>query len=484
MASITSDIASLMVLNSDVPQAAFIAWAQQVEQAAVSANLVLQDWTNTPPVSPVSGQIWATGSTPTGVWAGKANMLAWYVNGAGGTPTWVYFAPQTGWHAYIVTGAADYIFGGATWTAIAYGGGGGGGSYTLPASTVSALGGVKIPVSTTSGLTVAGDGTLTESPTDTAKLISNLALSDAGLLALAEKLAAQMAADPTSVSSLKGSGIGGNAPAISGAAVSHALGAAYYAIGVVWNGATFIAAGQNGNVSTSAAGLVWVWQGNKFAGATPTTIAAVGSVAVASFNTSAIYTTTDGVTWTLRSNFLGGASANVISNGTTFLAYNATNVWTSTDGVAWSSLHAHGAATVSTYPIYANGNWYIYPSGTTTVRRSPDGITWSSYGSANIPPSGPVAYANGVFVGVDGTSSLNMASIDGINFTDSPGTIGGAPTAARSIFFAGGQASADGRTFWSVGIPSGSGAPFGAATNGTTIIVVPQSTSNIIYSLS
>lgn len=64
--------------------------------------LVFQDFNvNTPPVSPTSGQAWLLGSSPTGVWAGHGNEVAfWWTAPLTFLSAWHFVTPQIGWRAW------------------------------------------------------------------------------------------------------------------------------------------------------------------------------------------------------------------------------------------------------------------------------------------------------------------------------------------------------------------------------------------------
>lgn len=64
----------------------------------------VQNVTNTPPGSPVSGDMYALGTAPTGAWAGKAGNLAQWTGAA-----WQFTAPGAGWLAYRA-GTGMYVF--------------------------------------------------------------------------------------------------------------------------------------------------------------------------------------------------------------------------------------------------------------------------------------------------------------------------------------------------------------------------------------
>lgn len=74
--------------------------------------------TNTPPGSPLNGQIWIVGASPTGAWAGWANDLAYWE-----TTQWVRIGRFTGLEVFNVGDSRRYRWTGSAWAEIAAGGG-------------------------------------------------------------------------------------------------------------------------------------------------------------------------------------------------------------------------------------------------------------------------------------------------------------------------------------------------------------------------
>lgn len=57
-------------------------------------NCAIEDFAlDTPPVAPINGQVWVTGSSPTGDWTGQDEKVAVYYNG------WHFFDPPVGFRA-------------------------------------------------------------------------------------------------------------------------------------------------------------------------------------------------------------------------------------------------------------------------------------------------------------------------------------------------------------------------------------------------
>jgi hypothetical protein len=65
--------------------------------------------TNTPPGSPVNGDMYVLGAAPTGAWVGRANNLAQWTGSA-----WMFTTPEAGWLAF-AEGAGLFVFNGTIW---------------------------------------------------------------------------------------------------------------------------------------------------------------------------------------------------------------------------------------------------------------------------------------------------------------------------------------------------------------------------------
>ena len=72
---------------------------------------VISQGLNTPPSSPVKGDRYIVGASPTGAWSGKAKNIAWYDGAA-----WKFDAPTAGWQSYVTADSAYYFYTGTAWT--------------------------------------------------------------------------------------------------------------------------------------------------------------------------------------------------------------------------------------------------------------------------------------------------------------------------------------------------------------------------------
>ena len=64
----------------------------------------------TPPATPVIGNCYIGGSSPSGAWSGHAQQLAAYTSGG-----WRFIAPRAGMGVYVASNASTAVFGGASW---------------------------------------------------------------------------------------------------------------------------------------------------------------------------------------------------------------------------------------------------------------------------------------------------------------------------------------------------------------------------------
>lgn len=90
---------------------------------ALSQIGVIDKDLSAPPVSPADGDTYIVGVSPTGLWAGQANNIAYYTEGA-----WFFYPPKNGWLAVVNDEDALYRYSGAAWGL--FGGGSGGASTT------------------------------------------------------------------------------------------------------------------------------------------------------------------------------------------------------------------------------------------------------------------------------------------------------------------------------------------------------------------
>jgi hypothetical protein len=87
--------------------------ADLLQIGRVGLHLSVRNRTTTaPPGSPADGDTYIPAATATGAWAGHENDVAVW-NGA----AWVFYAPRTGWVAYIEDEAKLSAFAAGAWSA-------------------------------------------------------------------------------------------------------------------------------------------------------------------------------------------------------------------------------------------------------------------------------------------------------------------------------------------------------------------------------
>jgi len=197
--------------------------------------------------------------------------------------------------------------------------------------------------------------------------------------------------------------------------------------GVTWSGTQYVAVGGTQKIYTSSDGLTWtlrssgtqklnrvIWSGSQFV--------AVGGNPVGGSTT--ILTSPDGVSWTTQplTGVTGSLSA-VAWSGSLFVAVGSGNlgngILTSPDGTTWTAQNSTNTNYLSGV-IWAGAQFIAFGSG--VMLTSPDGVTWSSptaivAGSTTpfVASFSALTYGAGKYVGVSGTSIYT--STDALSWT-------------------------------------------------------------------
>ena len=140
-----------------------------------------------------------------------------------------------------------------------------------------------------------------------------------------------------------------------------------------------------------------------------------------------LYWSTNGTTWTTRAHGIAETPNSIGYHQSTFVVVaNQGRVATSTDGITWTS--RNGTSTGSWYGL-ASGNGLIMIAGNTgRVATSTNGVTWTSryaapFGSDFI---GNLAFGAGLFVAY-GQSGTTATSTDGVSWTARTSTMSTGP---------------------------------------------------------
>jgi len=95
-----------------------------------------------PPVSPTEGQRYLVAASATGAWAGQSGTIAAWQDGA-----WAFYAPKTGWTAFVADEGILIAYNGTLWTSVS-------------SSSSVALLGINATADSTNRLVVRSDASL------------------------------------------------------------------------------------------------------------------------------------------------------------------------------------------------------------------------------------------------------------------------------------------------------------------------------------
>ena len=148
-------------------------------------------------------------------------------------------------------------------------------------------------------------------------------------------------------------------------------------------------------------------------------------VAVGANGSSQVATSTDGVSWTLRTAAASNQWVSVAFGNGVFVAVGQLltglgKVMTSPDGITWTA--QSGADSTSGWAAVTFGNGLFVatrnaPAGTQRIMTSPDGITWTLRTHASEGYLWSVTYGNGLFVALSYYGSNALTSPDGVTWT-------------------------------------------------------------------
>ena len=203
---------------------------------------------------------------------------------------------------------------------------------------------------------------------------------------------------------------------------AQSIGSTYTLYSVVWDGSQFVAVGQEeandfgGAIATSPDGVTWAVQNFSLAGAYAwNDIAWNGSQFAAVQSPGFIHTSDDAVTWTTTDLRVAGTDIrSITSDGNQFVAAGFGVVYTSPDGVAWTL--QNGGSRVQGFDITWDGSQFL-AVGFTSIFRSPDGATWQEQ-YLDFPRNGFVSVAaSGSRFVITGSNGLVLDSPDAATWT-------------------------------------------------------------------
>ena len=141
--------------------------------------------------------------------------------------------------------------------------------------------------------------------------------------------------------------------------------------------------------------------------------------AATSNNTTTAASSTDGITWTLRTmpSALGWNSATYGNGVFVAVSNNTTTAASSADGGITWTLRTMPASVAWQSVTYGNGVFAVVGQATTTAASSTDGITWTLRTMPSATNWYSVTYGNGVFAAIAINTTTAASSTDGITWT-------------------------------------------------------------------
>ena len=177
--------------------------------------------------------------------------------------------------------------------------------------------------------------------------------------------------------------------------------------GICHDGTRFVVVGDSGLVMTSTNGGTWSKVITNISSVNLSKVAYGAGIYVAISGDLKIYSSTDLATWTLR--VTGSGIGGVLFGGGTFVAFGG-EIYSSTNGTSWTSRTNPGGG--FSRGAYVNGRFLLTEifasSNQFNMAHSTDGATWTGVTIfSNRNPTG-VAYWNGAYVLPCNRSSSNI----------------------------------------------------------------------------
>lgn len=195
--------------------------------------------------------------------------------------------------------------------------------------------------------------------------------------------------------------------------------------GVTWSGAQYVAVGNGGTIFTSPDGISWTLRAESplfYSGVNLNDVIWAGTqfVAVAGDITGSISTSPDGITWTLRNPVPTLPLFGVAWSGRQFVAVGTNIILSSSDGMTWTT-RTPATGYYSLKSVVWSGTQFMAVGGNGVILSSPDGITWTPRISGTTNSLHDVTWSGSQFVAVGGDSTTYSAailtSLDGVTWT-------------------------------------------------------------------
>ena len=201
---------------------------------------------------------------------------------------------------------------------------------------------------------------------------------------------------------------------------------------VTYGGGKFVAVGSQGITATSTDGITWSMTYPQWAGRGITAIfySATKNLWLMGLQPGQIYSSSDLITWTLRSSLATSAVNAFAENSTTIVAVCSGRIQSSTDGITWTS---RGTTTLNNVIWDSVNSLFVAAGGSGVIQTSPTGTTWTARtsGTGSITLDA-IAYAGQLIVGTQ--SGTFTKSPTGVTWTYSATAIVPTTVATLNVF--------------------------------------------------
>lgn len=198
--------------------------------------------------------------------------------------------------------------------------------------------------------------------------------------------------------------------------------------GVAWSGTQFVVVGSGGTIFTSPDGISWTLRGSSplfYSGVNLNDVIWSGTqfVAVAGDTTGSISTSPDGIAWTLRNPVPTLPLFGIAWSGGQFVAVGTNTILSSPDGITWTT-RTPATGYYSLNSVIWSGTQFVAVGMGGAILSSPDGITWTTRISSTTSTLNDITWSGSQFVAAGGDNTTYSATIltspDGVTWTLQP----------------------------------------------------------------
>ena len=218
---------------------------------------------------------------------------------------------------------------------------------------------------------------------------------------------------------LGGSSVAVSATSTDGATWTTQTHAGYSWDDIAWNESVFAVMERSGLIHTSDDGLNWVTTDVGLTGTSFSAIGSDGGQFVVVGAVEGVYTSPDGLAWTLQPGTSNVTGRSIIWDDNQFVVGGGAAVFTSPDGVTWT-VQAPVSTDIEVWTkvqsLNAVGGQYIALGNDGVILSSPDLATWTLLTSGDFTGLQDITWGDNLFVAVGNNKTVRTSS-NGISWT-------------------------------------------------------------------